>query len=145
MKAKLLFLLSLLMACTLPLFTSCKDRHTNTTVVVGVGHDHGHAPPAHAPAHGYRRKHHGGEIVYDSAWGVYVVIGFPGHYYYNDHYYRYHQSHWQLGGHIDGPWKTVSHETLPQRVLGMHAAKDKPMQQPGRGRGRGAKKSKKKV
>ena len=140
MKAKLVFLLSLLVACAVPLLMSCEDSHT--TVAVGAGHSHGHAPPPHAPAHGYRRKHHGGEIEYDSAWGVYVVVDFPSHYYYGDHYYRYHDSHWQVGLRVDGPWKTVSHEALPARIRGKHAAKGKTMQPPGRGRG--AQKNKKK-
>lgn len=142
MKNKLLFLLSLLVACAMPLLTSCEDRHT--TVAVGVGQSGGHGPPPHAPAHGYRRKHHGGEIEYDSKWGVYVVLGLAGHYYYDDHYYRYNESHWQVGARIDGPWKAVSNEALPARIRGKHAAKDEPTQHPGRGRGRGAQKNKRK-
>ena len=144
MKAKLLFLLSLLMACAVPLFTSCGDRHT--TVAVRTGPNHRHGPPPHAPAHGYRHKHSGSEIIYDSAWGVYAVVDLAGHYYYNDHYYRYHQSRWHVGVHIDGPWKTVSHEALPAGIRGKHAAKGKTTQPPGRGRGRsrGAQKNKKK-
>ena len=141
MKARLLFLLSLIMVGAIPLLTSCEDSHT--TVAVGAGHGRGHGPPPHAPAHGYRRKHHGGEIEFDSAWGVYVVVDFPGHYYYDDHYYRYRESHWQVGVHIDGPWKAISHEALPARIRGKHAATGKSTQNPGRGRGRGAQKNKK--
>ena len=40
------------------------------------------APPSHAPAHGQRRKQVCGyELLYDSNWGVYVVVGVRDCYY----------------------------------------------------------------
>jgi hypothetical protein len=74
----------------------------------------GYGPPPHAPAHGYRHKHrHGGELVYDSGLGVYVVIDLADHYYYDNHYYRYHQGGWQVSVRMSGPWDWVEVRTLP--------------------------------
>lgn len=54
----------------------------------------GHGPPPHAPAHGYRAKQQGHELVYDSGLGVYVVVDLPNVYYYDGIYYRYDHDHW---------------------------------------------------
>ena len=142
MKAKLLFLSPLLLVCALFMLASCRDKHT--TVAVGSGHVHsrGHGPPPHAPAHGYRRKHYGADIIYDSAWGVYVVVGLPSHYYHEGHYYRHQKTHWEAAAHINGPWKAVSYEGLPQGVRGKHAYKGKPKERGSRGRGAQKKKIK---
>lgn len=89
---------------------------------VGVrtsGHSHGHGPPPHAPAHGYRAKHHGHggtavELVFDGDLGVYVVVGLDHHYFHDGHYYRLHSGAWQLSVDLDGPWKAASHRSLPR-------------------------------
>lgn len=74
----------------------------------------GHGPPAHAPAHGYRRKHvHGMELVFDSGRGVYVVVGHSDHYYHDGHFYRLRSSIWEMSPKPDGHWKVVSQKSLP--------------------------------
>ncbi len=137
MKRKLLSFLALCLVCAMLALASCRRHHTHTTVVVGSGPSHGHGPPPHAPAHGYRHKHHahGVEFVYDSAWGLYVVIGFTNHYYHEGHYYRRRETQWEAGVHIDGPWKVISHDALPRGLRVKQKGKSKPKQHPGRGRG----------
>lgn len=71
-------------------------------------------PPAHAPAHGYRRKHVAGrELVYDSGRGVYVVVGFSDHYYHDGYFYRLRGSLWEMSLKHDSGWKAVSGKSLP--------------------------------
>lgn len=74
----------------------------------------GNGPPPHAPAHGYRHKHQQGvELVYDSELGVYVVIGFPNHYFYEGHYFRLGGEDWEISMHIEGPWIVAANDVLP--------------------------------
>jgi len=62
----------------------------------------GKGPPAHAPAHGYRRKHVAGmELVFDSGRGVYVV------------FYRLRGGLWEMSLKPDGDWKAASEKSLP--------------------------------
>ena len=85
------------------LLSSCAPI-SSVTVGRTWGHSHhGHdqvGPPSHAPAHGYRAKHQGshgsGEIdlVFDSALGVYLVVGVPDRYYWNGHYLRIEGGQW---------------------------------------------------
>lgn len=74
----------------------------------------GHGPPAHAPAHGYRRHHAGGwDMVYDSSYGVYVVVGMSDCYYHDGHFYRLYDDVWQISLRADGGWSPVGHDLLP--------------------------------
>ncbi|MDH3216188.1 MAG: hypothetical protein OEN01_07845 [Candidatus Krumholzibacteria bacterium] len=78
-------------------------------------------PPPHAPAHGYRHKHHKGvTLVYQSSLGVYVVSGRSHHYYHRDRYYRSHGGVWEVSVHINGPWQSVSHHKLPPGLQKKH-------------------------
>jgi hypothetical protein len=98
----------------------------------------GHGPPPHAPAHGYRRKTpHGVEMAYDSDYGVYVVVGFTNHYYFEGHYYRFGHDGWQVSLNVNSGWKAVGKESLPPGLRGK--AKAKHAKKTHRGRGRGAK------
>ncbi|MBN1361995.1 MAG: hypothetical protein JW993_15475 [Sedimentisphaerales bacterium] len=82
--------------------------------VYGRGPAIGHGPPAHAPAHGYRRHHVGGyEVVYDSSSGVYVVVGIPGCYYHEGYFYRVHDDIWGISVRADGGWSVIGHDGLP--------------------------------
>ena len=129
MKFKNFFLLAVALACTIFTLVSCKS------LTIGLGGKGRHGPPPHAPAHGYRHKQHGAELTYDSGRGVYVVVGFPGHYYYRDHYYRFGGVRWEVGAHIDGPWKSVSVESLPPGLRDKDKGKGKSKEPPGRGLG----------
>jgi hypothetical protein len=97
----------------------------------------GHGPPPHAPAHGHRRKHVSGpELVYDSGRGVYIVVGFPNHYYFSGRYYRLHADHWQASVDINAGWKPVGEEVLPPGLRKKGKAKHVSKVHPGRGHGR---------
>lgn len=96
-------------------------------------------PPPHAPAHGYRRKYQGVELVYDSGRGIYVVIDFPNHYYFKGHYYRLGDVEWEVGVSLEGPWKIISYDELPKGLRiekkGKGKARGKSKGNPGRGLG----------
>ncbi len=71
-------------------------------------------PPAHAPAHGYRRKHAAGvDLVYDSGLGLYIVVGLSDHYYHDGYFYRLRGDLWEMSLRHDGGWKVVSGNSLP--------------------------------
>jgi hypothetical protein len=75
----------------------------------------GHGPPAHARAHGYRRKQVAGmELVFDSSLGLYVVVGYPDHYYFDGYFYRHRNSVWEITQHPDGGWNRVSDKSIPK-------------------------------
>jgi hypothetical protein len=97
----------------------------------------GHGPPSHAPAHGHRRKcHNGFEIVFDSASGVYVVVGHPNHYYLDGHYYRFHEDHWQISVSIKGKWQHLGQRPLPPGLKRKAAKKFIAKEHPGKGHSR---------
>lgn len=71
------------------------------------GQDRGNGPPSHAPAHGYRYKYHGHDLVYDSGLNVYVVVGQPGVYFYDGIYYRYARDHWYYTFDLNKNWRVT--------------------------------------
>ena len=74
----------------------------------------GHGPPPHARAHGYCRKHANGlELVYDSTFGVYVIMGMPDHYYWEDQFYRIYGGVWEVSLRVDADWAPATIESLP--------------------------------
>lgn len=76
-------------------------------------------PPSHAPAHGYRRKNrHGLEMTFDSSIGVYVMLNYPMHYYWDGRYYRKRKDTWETSADIDRKWKGIKKEQLPRGLAG---------------------------
>jgi hypothetical protein len=53
------------------------------------------------------------ELVYDSGCGVYVVIGYPNHYYHDGYFYRCSGTVWQVSLKPDGGWASLSGRPLP--------------------------------
>lgn len=108
--AVLLVLLSILA------FTGCRtvmvvpaNSHstvTHSTIIV---------PPS-APANGYRLYYHGLEMVYDSDFGAYAVVDFDGIFYYNNFYFRFYNSGWQLAERHNGTWRHADDRRIPQRL-----------------------------
>ena len=127
--------LSVVLVCATLMLVSCKSL----SIGAGSGRKHKHGPPPHAPAHGYRHKQHGVELVYDSGRGVYVVIDLPNHYYFKGRYYHRGEIQWEVGVHIDGPWEFISEDELPKglraKEKGKGKAKGKSKEHPGRGLG----------
>ena len=87
-----------------------------------------HGPPPHAPAHGYRHKHKTPrghvQLLFDSGLGLYVVVGWPGHYWHKDHYYREVDGAWQISVRLDQGWSSARAKHLP-RGLAKKAARGK--------------------
>jgi hypothetical protein len=82
-------------------------------------------PPPHAPAHGYRHKHPGPagsvDLVFDSGLGVYVVVGWPGYYWHQDHYYRFVEGAWMISTRLDAGWVSCSSGKVPPGLVKKHA------------------------
>ena len=109
MKFKTITSIVVISAIILLMTTSC-SRHSvySGPVITKSG------PPAHAPAHGYRRKHvHGMELVFDSDLGVYVVVGLSDHYYHDGYFFRLRAGIWERCPKPDGHWKVASDKSLP--------------------------------
>ena len=88
------------------------------TAAVYRGPSRGYGPPAHAPAHGHRRKAvHGYELVYDSGSGLYIVVGMAGCYYSEGHFYRLRGGVWEVSLRADN-WGPVRQNKLPP---GLHS------------------------
>ena len=124
-RTKIAFLLALVISVSIAML-GCRSsvRYTQTSNPPVVAKRTG--PPPHAPAHGYRHKHPDGvELVYKSNLGVYVVVGYSDHYYYNDRYYRSRNSSWEMSVHIDGKWKSVSEKKIPQGLQKKKVCKKK--------------------
>jgi len=96
--------------CALLVCTSC----SSTRVYYPTGRRVGHGPPAHAPAHGHRRKQVCGvELVFDTGLGLYVVVGHPNHYYCDGYFYRFTGSAWEMSLRFDGGWAVRAGKPLP--------------------------------
>lgn len=67
--------------------------------------ERGYGPPPHAPAHGYRYKHQGHDLVYDSGLGAYVVVGMTGVYFYDGIYYKYARDRWYYTRDLNKNWQ----------------------------------------
>lgn len=79
----------------------------------------GYGPPAHAAAHGHRRKYvHGVELIFDAGMGLYVVPGCVDHYYYDGYFFRLHGGLWELSLYPDRGWGPLGRKSLPP---GLHA------------------------
>ena len=96
--------------CALLVCTSC----SSTRAYYPTGKRVGHGPPAHAPAHGHRRKQVCGvELVFDTGLGLYVVVGHPNHYYCDGYFYRLTGSVWEMSLRFDGGWAVRAGKPLP--------------------------------
>lgn len=73
-------------------------------------------PPPHAPAHGYRAKHAGGDLVYDEHLGVYVVVGRAGLWFLDGSYFRVVGERWEIATGVAGPWRVARVEVVPVRL-----------------------------
>ena len=70
-------------------------------------------PPAHAPAHGYRRQHLCGfELVFDVGLGVYVAVGATDVYYHTGYFYRCRGGVWEISLKCV-TWEVAGIEKLP--------------------------------
>jgi hypothetical protein len=76
-----------------------------------------HAPPPHAPAHGYRHKHQNGtELVFDSGLGAYAVAGVSGVYFQSNLYLRLLEGRWEVSGNFKCPWRKAKSREVPSKL-----------------------------
>ncbi len=75
-------------------------------------------PPPWAPAHGYRRKHHKHDLVFDAKIGVYVVVDLLGHYFYRDRFYKRVDGQWWTAARITSGWTVVGADGIPPGLRG---------------------------
>ena len=73
-------------------------------------------PPPHAPAHGYRANHAGGDLVYDEPLGVYVVVGHPALWFLDGTYFRVVGERWEIATAVAGPWRVARVDAVPVRL-----------------------------
>lgn len=95
----------------------------------------GNGPPAHAQAHGYRRKQVAGvELIFDSGLGLYVVVGHPDCYYHEGYFYRLHGAVWEMSLQPNTGWACVSISSLPPGLQAKNNGRDKrhPTGKPGK-------------
>ena len=111
--------------CAVILLASCNTVHVHST----PNHRHRRkvvaGPPAHAKAYGHRMRHCGHELVYDSSYGVYVVVGRSDCYYHEGHFYRFYRNRWEISVRANSDWRPVVIESVPPGLRGRAKAKAK--------------------
>jgi len=98
-----------------------KERGSNEPVVVHEEDRNG--PPPHAPAHGYRHKHGGDDVVlvYDKHLDVYVVTGYRDCYYSAGQYFRFVDGSWEWSVSVSTGWKMVAdYREVPSSLCSKH-------------------------
>jgi hypothetical protein len=116
-------------------------------VVIVHEDNHKHGPPPHAPAHGYRAKHDGCDMVYDGQLGVYSVVGYRDYYYEDGFFFRFGGSGWEVSAHVGGSgahWEACAPSRVPTTLVvkyegdrGGHGNGGGPGKGHGRGNGKG--------
>lgn len=96
-------------------------------------------PPPHAPAHGYRHRHGGVDLTFDSGLGVYAVIGHPGYYFWDNLYWRYHEGFWRYSPSWGGSFIVSEGKRVPPGLAKKHGHG----KSEGKGKGKGKEKGKK--
>ena len=100
-----------------------KERGSNEPVVVHDHDDDRNGPPPHAPAHGYRHKHQGDDVVlvYDKHLDVYVVNGYRDCYYSAGQYFRFVDGSWEWSVSVSTGWKIVAdYREVPSSLCSKH-------------------------
>jgi hypothetical protein len=81
------------------------------------GHYSKPGPPPHAPAHGYRHKHKGHDMEYDSGIGAYVVLNIPDTYFGKDLYIRMStDGKWMVSTTLEGGWRVAVGSEVPPKL-----------------------------
>lgn len=133
-------------ALALPFVSCVENRYSRPSRHAQVER---RGPPAHAPAHGYRRKHEetherarlpqGVKLVFDRQLGVYVLLGLADHYYDGHRYYRRRHDEWQASLELDRGWARLAIGSLPRglRAGKQHSYRRKHARGRGHARGHG--------
>ncbi len=100
-------------------FTACQTLDPNITVsgTPKAKTSRGNGPPPHAPAHGYRAKHQGHELRFDTGLGVYIVVDIPNTYFHNGLYLRLGpDGSWQASLAIGTGWRPAHDREVPSKL-----------------------------
>ena len=130
-----------LLGCSRKVVVAGSGGHAGPDVVVAKEQRNG--PPDHAPAHGYRKKHGGDNVilVYDSKLKVYAVDNHRDCYYSAGQYFRIDGSSWQFSVSIDGPWRVVKVDSdLPPGLRKMDVSANHKKKAKDKDNGKGKKK-----
>ena len=74
------------------------------------------SPKPRPPGRAYGNKHlYGYDLVYDSACGLYIVVGLTDYYYNDGFFYRLHGGVWEISVQAD-EWRIITYEKLPPRL-----------------------------
>lgn len=104
--------------CAVILLASCGTVHIHRTPNRRHRRKIVHGPPVHAKAHGHRMRHCGYDLVYDSSYGVYVVVGRSDCYYHEGHFYRFYSNRWEVSVRAGSDWRPVVIESVPHGLRG---------------------------
>lgn len=126
------------------LFAGCAGVDTVVYIPADVHmkeRPHKNGPPPHAPAHGYRHKYqHGVELEYDSGIDAYLVLEFPGTYFYNGLYSRFSpEEHWMVAENLYGPWRVSKEGEISIQLIKVYEE-----DHPDKGKGHGKRRKNKK-
>ena len=138
--AVLLCAVLILPACSTTSIGVSKPGSSGGEAKPGIGKG---GPPAHAPAHGYRKKHpQGPDLVFDSGLGVYVAVGIADLYFHNDSFFRLSSGQWEISVGYEGPWSVSTIAKVPpglqKKGKGIGPGKGKGQgNQGGQGKGQG--------
>lgn len=109
------------------LVTGCVATTPGVRISTGsqeVKKNQGHGPPPHAPAHGYRAKHNGHDMKFDTGLGVYVVVDIPETYFANNLYIRMgSDGRWMVSNELDRGWRTAINHEVPYKLKEKHPKK----------------------
>ena len=75
----------------------------------GYNYDRYGYPYGYRDGYSYYRP----DLRYDNRLGVYIVVGMPNHYYYDDRFYRYRGDRWYSSTQLSGGWRQTSYRRLP--------------------------------
>ena len=77
----------------------------------------GNGPPPHAPAHGYRAKHQGHNLKFDTGLGVYIVVDIPDTYFHNGLYLRLGpDGAWRASLELGSGWRPAHDREIPKKL-----------------------------
>lgn len=92
--------------------TACDDTRIRVSGDFGPGR-HGHH--AHHGGHYLTHTPHRHRVSFDTALGMYVVLGLANTYWSNGHYYRYNNHHW-LRSSDYRRWSRLNNDRVPSRL-----------------------------
>lgn len=105
-------------ALSATLLAACDDTRIRVSADTGLRHHSGHGGYLTHTPHNHR-------VSYDSALGMYVVLGLLNTYWNGSNYYRYHNHGWQRSGDYRR-WSSVGITVVPSKLHRRHYRPGRP-------------------